>query len=142
MTKKAAQRTKKDLTLRKNDFLTPKACRSFEELVATFINLLFLVYLDAKRPIQLEIDVSSYAISEILSQKQKGLKLVAYFSCKIIDAKRNYMTYDAELLAVVESFNHWRHYLEQPYHIVEVLTDNTNLRTFMSTYKFAWRQVR
>ncbi len=30
----------------------------------------------------------------------------------MIDAKRNYEIHDAELLAIVESFRHWRHYLE------------------------------
>ncbi len=57
-TKKAAQRTKKDLALRKKDFLTPEARRFFQELVVTFTNSLFLVNFDAKRPIRLEIDTS------------------------------------------------------------------------------------
>ena len=67
---------------------------------------------------------------------------MAYFSCKIIDAERNYEIYYAELFAIGESFRHWRHYLEQPYHIVEVLTDHRNLCEFMSTNKLTRRQVR
>ena len=67
---------------------------------------------------------------------------MAYFSRKMIDAERNYEIHDAELLAIVESFRHWRHYLEQPYHTVEVLTDHSNLRAFMSTHKLTRRQVR
>ena len=66
MTKGAAQRTKKDLALRKKDFLTPEARRSFQELVATFTTSPFLVYFDAKRPIKLETDSSGYEISGIL----------------------------------------------------------------------------
>ncbi len=82
-TKGAAKRKKKDLALRKKDFLTPKARRSFQELVATFINSPFLVHFDAKRLITLETDDSGYAISGILSQKQKTeWKVVAYFSPK------------------------------------------------------------
>ncbi len=34
---------------------------------------------------------------------------MAYFSCKMIDAERNYKIHDAELLAIVERFRHWRH---------------------------------
>ena len=80
MTKRAAQRIKKDLALRKKDLLTSEARRSFQELVATFINSLFLVYFDAKHPIRLENDVSGYAISGILSQKQETeKKVVTYF---------------------------------------------------------------
>ncbi len=70
-TKGAAQRTKKDLALQKKDFLTPEACRFFQELVATFTNSLFFVHFDAKRRIRLETDASGYAISGILSQKQE-----------------------------------------------------------------------
>ncbi len=61
-TKRAAKRTKKDVALRKKDFLTPGARRSFQELVATFTNSPFLIYFDAKRPIKLETDASGYAI--------------------------------------------------------------------------------
>ncbi len=142
-TKGAAQRTKKDLALLKKDFLTPEARRSFQEFVATFTNLPFLVQFNAKRPIKLETDDSGYAISGILSQKQETeWKVVAYFPRKMIDDKRNYKIHDAEFLAIVESFRHWRHHLEQRYHIVEVLTDHSNLRAFMSTHKLTRRQVR
>ncbi len=107
MTKGAEQITKRDLALRKKDFLTPEACRSFQELVATFINSSFLVHFDVKRLIRLETDVSGYAISEILSQKQKTeWKVVAYFSHKMIDVERNYEIHNAELLAIIESFRH------------------------------------
>ncbi len=36
----------------------------------------------------------------------------------------------------------WRHSLEQPYHTVEVLTDHSNLPSFMSTHKLTRREVR
>ena len=67
---------------------------------------------------------------------------MAYFSRKMINAERNYEIHDAELLAIIESFRHWRHYPEQPYHIVDVLTDHSNLNMFMSTHKLTRRQVR
>ncbi len=66
---------------------------------------------------------------------------MAYFSRKMIDAERNYKIHDAELFAIVESFRHWRDYLEQLYHTVEVLTDHSRLRTFMSTHKLTRREV-
>ncbi len=123
--------------------MTPEARRFFQKLVATFTNSLFLVHFDAKRPIRLETDASGYTISGISSQKQEtDWKGVAYFSRKMIDAERNYEIHDAELFAIVETFRHWRHLLEQPYHIVEVLTDHSNLRAFMSTYKPTRRQAR
>ncbi len=60
----------------------------------------------------------------------------------MIDVERNYDIYDVELLAIVESFYHWRHYLEQPYHTLEVFTDHSNLRALMSTHKLTRRQGR
>ncbi len=139
----AAQRTKKDLALRKKDFLTPEARRSFQELVATFTNSPFLVHFNAKRPIRLETDASGYAFSGILLQKQETeWKVVAYFSPKMIDAKTNYKINDAELLAIVESPCHWRHHCEQLYHNVEVLTDHSNLCAFMNMHKPTRRQMR
>ena len=99
--------------MREKDFLMPEARRSFQELIATFTTSPFLVHFDAKRPIMLETDASGYAISGNLSQKQETeWKVVAYFSRKMIDAERNYEIHDAELFAIVESFCHWRHYLE------------------------------
>ncbi len=71
MTKKAVKRTKKDLVLRKKDFLTPEARRSTQELLAIFSNSPFLVHFDAKRPKKLETDASGYAISGIFLQKQE-----------------------------------------------------------------------
>ncbi len=60
----------------------------------------------------------------------------------MIDDKKHYEIYDAELLAIVENFCHWRHYPEQPYHTLEVFSHNINLRVFISTYKLTRRQVR
>jgi hypothetical protein len=48
-------------------------------------------------------------------------------------AKRNYAVGDQEMLAMVMSSHHWRHYLEGTRHPVEVLTDHHNLQRFMTT---------
>ena len=66
---------------------------------------------------------------------------MAYFSRKMIHAKWNYVIHDAEFLAIVESFCYWCHYLKQPYQTVEVITDRSNLREFMSTLKLTRREV-
>ncbi|KAH9264048.1 hypothetical protein BASA83_012525 [Batrachochytrium salamandrivorans] len=57
-------------------------------------------------------------------------------------AERNYEIYDKELLAVVESFKHWRHFLQGGLHAVTVLCDHKNLEYFMSTKKLTRRQAR
>ncbi|KAH9271422.1 hypothetical protein BASA83_006263 [Batrachochytrium salamandrivorans] len=57
------------------------------------------------------------------------------------NAERNYDIYK-ELLAVVESFKHWRHLLQGGLHPVTVLCDHKNLEYFMSTKKLTRRQAR
>src|SRR5207244_2231230 len=58
------------------------------------------------------------------SQKQAHWHPVAFWSRKMILAERNYETHDAELLAIVMSFKHWRHYLEGAKFPIVVITDH------------------
>ena len=60
----------------------------------------------------------------------------------MIPAETRYETHDSELLAIVEAFKTWRHYLEGCKHEVLVLTDHNNLRRFMDTKSLSSRQVR
>jgi len=50
-------------------------------------------------------------------------------------AERNYETYDQELLAIIDSFKHFRHYLKGATYPVVVLTDHNNLRGFHTAQK-------
>ena len=60
-------------------------------------------------------------------------KPVAFMSRKWNAAERNYGTPDQEMLAIVESFREWRHYLEGAAISTLVLTDHDTLKYFMST---------
>ncbi len=60
----------------------------------------------------------------------------------MIPAETRYETHDQELLAIVEAFKTWRHYLEGCQFEVLVLTDHNNLRRFMDTKSLSSRQVR
>ena len=46
------------------------------------------------------------------------------------------------MLAIVESFKHWRYYLEGSRLPVIVLTDHSNLRYFITTKELNRRQAR
>ena len=125
-------------------FLTSEAVQAFEKLKQAFITAPVLRHFDVKRRIRVETDASGYAIGDVLCQQddEGHWHPVAFFSHKMIPAKRNYETHDAELLAIVEAFKHWRHYLEGSTHEVLVLTDHNNLRKFIDTKRLSGRQIR
>ena len=53
-----------------------------------------------------------------------------------------YETHNQQLLAIVEAFKPWRHYLEGCKFEVLVLTDHNNLCQLMDTKSLSSRQVR
>ena len=59
----------------------------------------------------------------------------------MIPAETCYETHDSELLAIVEAFKTWRHYLEGCKHKVLVLTNHNNIRRFMDIKSLSSRQV-
>ena len=60
----------------------------------------------------------------------------------MIAAELNYDIYDKELLAIVECFCLWRHYLEGSKYTIQVFTDHNNLQYFTTTKQLSRRQAR
>ena len=60
----------------------------------------------------------------------------------MIPIKTRYKTHNGKLLAIVEAFKTWRHYLEGCKHKVLMLTNHNNLRRFMDTKSLSSKQVR
>ena len=56
-------------------------------------------------------------------------------------AERKYNIYDKELLAVINTLEHWRVYAESSSELT-ILTDHKNLTTFTTTKKLNRQQVR
>ena len=141
---KNSSKSKKTVGL--SDFLTFGARLMFTELRQAFLKAPILHHFDPERHIQIETDVSGYAIGGVLSQltsdNSSRWHLVAFFSHKIIPAETRYETHDCELLAIIEAFKTWRYYLKGSRHKVLVLTDHNNLRRFMDIKSLSSRQVR
>ena len=66
---------------------------------------------------------------------------VAYYSQEIILAKTYYKTHNTELLAIVEAFKNWYHYLEGYQYKVLVLINRNNLRQFINMKSLSFCQV-
>ena len=124
---------------------TSEANTSFEKLKEAFTSAPLLHIYDPSAPCVLETDASDFAISGVLNQKKNDqLCPVAFFSRKLNAAEVNYDIHDKELLAIVDSFKQWRHYLEGATHRVEVITDHKNLEYFMNSKRLTLnrRQAR
>ena len=67
---------------------------------------------------------------------------MAFFFYKMIPAETKYKMHNGELLAIVETFKTWRHYLKGSRHEVLMLTHYNNLQQFMETKCLSSRQVR
>ena len=58
------------------------------------------------------------------------------------DVEQRYEVHDQELLAIVEGFKKWRYYLARGNSLVEVLSDYSNLKYFISTKSLSAHQAR
>ena len=120
--RKKVQKSSKSRNLSKSkktvgsDFLTPGAKLAFFKLRQVFVKALILYHFDLERHIWIKMDASSYAIGGVLSQltldELGWWHPVAFFFCKMIPAETRYETHDRKLLAIVEAFKTWKHYLE------------------------------
>ena len=127
-------------------FFTFGAKLVFTKLRQVFVKALILHYFDLERYIRIETDVSSYAIGRVFNQlildDLGQWHLVAFFLQRMIPAETRYETHDGVVLAIVEAFKTWKHYLEGFQHEVFVLIDHNNLCQFINTKSLSSRQVR
>ena len=74
--------------------------------------------------------------------KFEKLHLIAFYSRKFSATEINYEIHNKKLLAIVDSFQEWRHFLERAAHLVIVYTDHKNLEYFMSFWVLNRRQAQ
>ena len=91
-----------------------------------------ITHFDPEKPLIIEADASDFALGSILSQQGDDEKLhhVAFHSRKFDAAEINYEIHHKELLAIVDSFTQWRHFLKGSSHQVIVFSDHKNLAYF------------
>lgn len=117
---------------------------AFNNLCAVFTQASILTHFNSNLKPRVETDASIVRLAGIYSQLQKDQLWhpVAFWSRKLTPTETRYETHDQELLAIVEAFKHWRHYLESSQYLIEVLTDHNNLRDFMNVKQLNDRQAR
>jgi hypothetical protein len=89
----------------------------------------------------LKTDALDYIIRMRLTQPGDDgkLRLITFYSYKLIQAELNYNIHDKELLAIVVAFKVWRVYLEGAKHTIIIKTDHKNLMFFMTTKELTRR---
>jgi hypothetical protein len=135
-----------DLTKTTEHFVwSNEALTSFETLKNAVTSAPVLKHPDPTRPFILETDASDFAIGGALIQDYDNVEHpVAFYSRKLNQDEVNYTVHDKELLGIVESLKHWRHYLVGSTHPIGICSarivmqdgpksyPNTTLNSFIS----------
>ena len=117
--------------------------RAFKELKSRMCACPVLAQPDFNKQFYLQTDASAYSIGAVLSQEgetttsqskthKPKLHPITYYSATFIPAERNYDIYKRELLDVMKSLAHWRHYLGWTKKPFKILTDHANLQYWKS----------
>jgi len=121
-----------------------EADQAFETLKKAFTTAPILTHPDFQKPFFLETDAFDFALGVILSQPDKDRRFhpIAFHSRKFTTAEINYEIHGKELLAIINSFQEWRHFLKGAQHPVTIYTDHKKLEYFMYAKVLNRRQAR
>ena len=102
--------------------------KAFVSLKAALVSSAELAYPNLSQPFTVHLDASATAIGATLSQEDSDghLRLITCTSRKLTPPERNYPTHQRELLALVDCFQRWKHYLLGGK--VVAYTDNVSLK--------------
>jgi len=132
--------TKKDVPFHWNHTEEQVFC----DLQSTLTSAPVLILPDYEKPFTLITDASDYATGSILEQEDAFGRShpVTYFSKSLQPAERNYEIHDKELLAIIHSLKHFRHYLQGNKHRTKIFLDHANLQYFTTKQSLTHRQSR
>lgn len=122
---------------------TKEVDNSFNAIKDAICNDVLLTHPKMDQQFFVFTDASKFAIGAVLTQKSaEYYRPIEFFSRKLSPAEINYAVYDRELLAIIEAFTQWRHYLIHSPELVQVFSDHNNLRYFRSNQLLKPRHAR
>ncbi len=128
--------------------LINNAQNAFQKLKVIFAQNVVLQHFNSAKVIRLKTNVSKFAKKMMMSQQTDitlenlHWHLVIIWSRKWQSIEWNYNTHDQKMLMIIESMNHWRHYLEEAWHEIKIINNHANLQHFMITIKLSYRQMK
>ncbi|KAG5718770.1 hypothetical protein E4T56_gene2724 [Termitomyces sp. T112] len=93
----------------------PPQQAAFDTLKQSVASKPVFLFPDNDSPFHVEADSSDFATGAVLSQQSKEdgkWYPVAFYSKSLNAVERNYEIHDKEMLAIIPSFEEWRHFLE------------------------------
>jgi hypothetical protein len=100
---------------RKDKFVwNEKAKEASKVLKKAFTSVPIFVHANSSKPFILEANVLDFALGSVLSQYDEDGQLhpIAYCSRKFSTIEINYEIHDKKLLAIIDTFKEWRHFLK------------------------------
>jgi len=115
----------------------------FCDLQSALTSAPVLILPDYEKPFTLITNASDYMTGSILEQEDAFGRShpVAYFSKSLQPAERNYEIHNKELLAIIHSLKHFRHYLQGNKHHTKIFSDHANLQYFTTKQYLTCRQL-
>ena len=112
-----------------------EAQTAFERLKMAVTTAPILMHFNPEEPTILEADASTHALEAVMSQLDPEGKRhpIAFHSRKFSPAELNYDIYNKEMLAIVDSLEHYRHLFEGLGQQITIYLDYHNLLWFTET---------
>ncbi|KAG5730323.1 hypothetical protein E4T56_gene10527 [Termitomyces sp. T112] len=118
---------------------------AFNTLKSAMTSRPILLFPDDNSPFQMEADSSNFATRAVLSQQSledEKWHPVAFYSKSLNVVEQNYEIHNKEMLAIIQLFEEWQHFLEGVQHKFEVWTDHKNLKYFLMAKKLNCQQAQ
>jgi RNase H-like domain found in reverse transcriptase/Reverse transcriptase (RNA-dependent DNA polymerase) len=117
---------------------------AFNQLKDSITTAPVIISPDSTRPFCIEANSSDFATGAVLSQVSPNNDKwhpVAFFSKSLSAVEWNYKIHDKEMLAIIRSFQEWRHFVKGAEHQFEIWTDHKNVEYFMMAKQLNQRQA-
>ena len=112
---------------------TSSVAQAFDNLTQAFTSAPILVHINLEKPFIIDEDASNFALGNVLSQIAHDVELhpVAFIQ-ENLNLQKSIMKSRTELLAIVDSFKQWCHFLEGLPHQIIVYNNHKNLKYFQN----------